>query len=319
MRHRYAKRLTAGIAFVATSLLSILICRPVIDFQPPVTVTQTSDAKTRSIPCDLEQLKAGYTQKGALWLVTNDFEDTDKLSYHGYELEKRRRTLHAQSRMSSPQSVEQTYVVLKRGNRTLATFDGVSYLAGNSATFGTLSFPEIDQEELVISLTAPREGRHWVISLSPAFRVLFDSAEYGVGREEFYVTDLDRRGTYEILLPLTAFYAMQDKMYIGEIPRPEIIFKYDAQKMKYLPANAEFRYYALAGIECDIANLTNDDSNYLSNRLDILLRYIYAGKDSTGWDFFDFYYERPDKQEIKSRIQAVLNNDPTYQYLHSKR
>ena len=143
--------------------------------------------------------------------------------------------------------------------------------------------------------------------------MVFDSFDYGVGREEFYVIDIDKDGVYEIVLPVTAFYEMQDKMYIAEIPLPEIIFKYDEKARKYLPANHLFLDYALHGIEADIAKLrTADDSNYLSQRLQILLRYVYARKGKSGWDFFDREYQRPDKVQIKARIRSVLKRAPVY-------
>jgi len=65
-------------------------------------------------------------------------------------------------------------------------------------------------------------------------------------------------------------------MYIGEIPLPEII-KYDPKVQKYLPANHLFPDYVLRDIERDIEMLTNEDGNYLSKRLNILLRYIAKG------------------------------------------
>jgi hypothetical protein len=112
-----------------------------------------------------------------------------------------------------------------------------------------------------------RGGRHWVASLSPTFQVLFDSGYYGVGREEFRVIDIDKDGIYEILLPVTAFYTMQDKMYIAEIPLPQIIFKYDPQAKKYFPANSLFQDYVLRGIESDIKKLNqSEERNYAIRR-----------------------------------------------------
>jgi hypothetical protein len=143
--------------------------------------------------------------------------------------------------------------------------------------------------------------------VSPEFRVVFDSGDYSAGREEFYVIDLDKDGVYEISLPVTAFYEMQDKMYIGEIPLPEMIFKYDAAAHRYLPANHLFPAHTLHGIEQDIERLRTDDgSNYLSKRLDILLRYVLAHQSEQGWSFFNREYRRPDKVEIRNRIVEIL-------------
>jgi hypothetical protein len=64
--------------------------------------------------------------------------------------------------------------------------------------------------------------------------------------------------------------------------------------------------------EQDIARLRSGERHYLSSRLDILLRYIYARKAKEGWAFFDRRYRRSDKQEIKARIRAVLKHGPPY-------
>ncbi|MCA1576742.1 MAG: hypothetical protein LC794_05185 [Acidobacteria bacterium] len=85
-----------------------------------------------------------------------------------------------------------------------------------------------------------------------------------------------------------------------------MIFKYDATAWKYVPANHLFPDYTLRGIEQDIAQLRDDDRNYLSKRLDILLRYVLAGKWNEGWAFFNREYQRPDKQEIKNRVVRIL-------------
>lgn len=200
-----------------------------------------------------------------------------------------------------------------RNNRRVLKFDGVYFMKGNSTEFGLFDLLGNRSRQFIISQTVPRGGRHWVVSVSPKVRVLFDSWDYGVGREEFYIIDVDKDGVYEIVLPVTAFYEMQDKMCIGEIPLPEIIFKYDPKAGKYLPANHLFLDYTLHDIEGDIARLlTEGDRNYRSRRLDILLRYIYARKPEEGWDFFEREYQRPDKEEIRARIKLVLKQSPVY-------
>ena len=213
----------------------------------------------------------------------------------------------------SVRDLEVSYAALMKNNRRLLKFDGVYFWSGNETELGLFDLLGNGSQQFIVSQTVPRGGRHWVVSVSPQIRVLFDSWDYDVGREEFNVIDIDKNGVYEIVLPVTAFYDMQDKMYIGEIPLPEIIFKYDAKAGKYLPANHLFLDYALHGIDQDIAKLvTEDDRNYLSRRLAILLRYVYARKAAEGWDFFEREYQRPDKEEIKARIKLVLKRSPVY-------
>lgn len=238
-----------------------------------------------------------------------DIFSEENILYHGYEMR------HLTEKISDERvrDLEVSYAALMKNNRRLLKFDGVYFGSGNVTEFGLFDLLRDGSKQFIVSQTVPRGGRHWVVSVSPQVRVLFDSRDFDVGREEFTVIDIDKDGVYEIVLPVTAFYDMQDKMYIGEIPLPEIIFKYDAKAGKYLPANHLFPDYALHGIEQDIAKLfTEDDSNYLSRRLAILLRYIYAREVNSGWDFFEREYQRPDKEEIKARIKSVLKRSPVY-------
>jgi hypothetical protein len=237
-----------------------------------------------------------------------DIFSDEVTSYNGYEMRRFMKRINDETY----RNIEVSYAMLMKNDRPLLKFDGVYFGAGNSTEFGLFDLLGDGSQQFIVSQTVPRGGRHWVVSVSPKVRVLFDSWDYGVGRAEFYVIDLDKDGTYEISLPVTAFYTMQDKMYIGEIPLPEIIFKYDPKARKYLPANHLFPDYALHDIDRDIERLTGEDGNYLSKRLDILLRYIYARKAREGWAFFEREYRRADKKEIEARIISVLKNAPVY-------
>lgn len=252
------------------------------------------------------------------------FVGGDSLSYEGYEVLRRKKKVKYEYPNEKGETesdlIEVSYAVIKRRNHTLATFEGVYFGAGNVTDFGLFPLLGGNSKQLIVSQTIPRGGRHWVASLSPDFHLLFDSGDYGVGRAEFSVIDIDKDGIYEISLPVTAFYMMQDKMYIAEIPLPEVVFKYDGKSKKYFPANALFHDYALRGIDNDIKNLSGKEgSNYLSKRLDIFLRYVYAEKENEAWSFFDREYGLPDKGEMKSRIQGILKDEEVYRYLRRKR
>jgi hypothetical protein len=258
---------------------------------------------TLSIACE----RRTYSQPRQLY----DIYEGETLIHHGYEISVLRKRINYESI-----PVEVAYAVIKRDEKIVAEFaGGPVHPVGNSADFGRFDLLGDGTQPVIISTTVPRGGRHWVVSLYPEFRVLFDSGDYGVGREEFYVIDIDRDGIYEISLEVTAFYQMQDKMYIGEIPLPEIVFKYDSTQKKYMPANHLHADYTLRRLDGEIQAL-NDTDNYLSKRLHILLRYIYAGREQEGWAFFEKAYRRPDKKEICARIKDVLTNSPLYKYLY---
>jgi hypothetical protein len=292
-RHLTLKRIAATLVFVTTTLGSAYFFRVV------EVLTDKSTA-----PPAIEKHVAALTEREEPRQL-DIFSDEDVIFYKGYEL---RRCFEIVSRERAP-AIEVSCAVLIKNGQTLFQFDGVYFAEGNSTEFGLFNLLGNDSQQFIISQTAPRTGRHWVVDVSSGFRVIFDSSEYSAGREEFYVIDLDKDGVLEISLPVTAFYAMQDKMYIGEIPLPELIFKYDAKARKYVRANHLFPDYTLHGIERDIERLRDDDGNYLSKRLDILLRYIFAGKWDEGWAFFNRAYQRPDKDEIKSRIVGILKQE----------
>jgi hypothetical protein len=284
-----------------------------------------SSAGSQSVSIPKTQPSASTTPDEEYPQQLNDiFVDDDRLSYNGYDVLRLKKKVKYEYPNEKGETksdlIEVSYAVLKRGNQTLAKFEGVYFGLGNATDFGLFSLLGGDYKQLIVSQTVPRGGRHWVVSLSPDFHVLFDSGDYGVGREEFSVIDIDKDGRYEISLPVTAFYSMQDVMYIGEIPLPEIVFKYDEGAKKYFPANPIFQEYALRGIEDDSRKLSPDEkNNYLSKRLKIFLRYIYAGKKDEAWSFFDREYKLPNKEEMRSKIKAVLEDEGVYKYLYRKR
>ena len=249
------------------------------------------------------------------------FVDEDKLSYNGYDVLRLKKKVKYEYPKESGETksdlIEVSYAIVKRNTRTLAKFEGVYFGLGNATDFGLFSLLAGDSKQLIVSQTIPRGGRHWVVSLSPDFRALFDGGDYGVGREEFNVIDVDKDGTYEISLPVTAFYAYSDVIATGNTPLPEILFKYDRATGKYLPANQMFQEYALRGIEQKIAKLdSSDELLYRARVMDIVLQYIYASKEKDGWLFYDGEYKLTDKEELKSKMKATLKGQPVYRYMY---
>ena len=289
-------------------------CNRAAGSQPTAKVESDSTSQSKSQPTP-----AQFPERKQL---IDEFFEADRLSRYGYEVRKLTKKVEiedpdGQGHMKS-KLIDVSYSVIKRHGKVMAEFEGPYFGMGNFTRFAFFDFLRNGSEQLIISTIVFRGGRHWVISLQPEFRVLFDSADFQVGREDVYVIDLDNDGIYEISLEATAFYGMQYKMYIGEIPLPEIIFKYDPKQQKYLPANALFLDYSMRGLDDELRRLSNE-RNYLSNRLRILLLYIYAGKEKEGWAFFDDTYRLADKEEMKSRIQSVLNDDPLYKYLRESK
>ena len=246
-------------------------------------------------------------------LLESASNKSDALSYGGYDLVKLLKKVKLEE---TPSLTEVSYAVLKRKGKVLAKFDGVYSGVGNATDFGLFSFLNGEAKQIFISQTIPRGGRHWVVNLSPDFRVIYDSGDWGVGRDDFTVIDVNGDSVYEISQEMTAFYSFKN-ISSSETPLPEVIFKYDERERKYLPANHLFPDFALEGIKMQIENLRIDERR-LSSVLHIVLRYIYAGKDQEAWSFFEREYTQADKEQMKAKILAVLQDEAVYKYLHRK-
>lgn len=222
------------------------------------------------------------------------FVEGNSLSYNGYDivkLSKKAKYNYSSETKSTPDLIDVSYAVLKKDGRTLTTFEGLHYPLGNETNFGVFSFLGGEKKQLIVSQAIPRGGRHWIIDLSRNARIIFDSGDYAVGREWISVIDIDKDGVQEIYLPVTAFYGFHN-LSSAETPLTGIIFKYDVRARRYFPANSTFKDYALRGIDVDITGLeSKSNEKYLSRRLAILLRYIYAGEEQEAWSFFEREYE----------------------------
>lgn len=254
------------------------------------------------------------TPSGEMPKMAEDFYvKTDSVEYAGFELKKLRKKVKLEN---TRDLTEVSYAVLQRNGRTIATFDGVYFGAGNATNFGLVSFLGTDTQQFVISQTIPRGGRHWVVSVSPKYRVLFDSRDFDVGREEMSISDIDGDGVSEISMALTTFYGFEN-LSSAETPLPEIIFRYDERKRKYLPANQILQSYSLRGIEKEIAELSHlNGESVFPKTLDITLRFIFAGKEQEAWAFFDKEYKMENRNELKAKILAVLKNEPVYKFIY---
>src|SRR4030095_12601216 len=155
----------------------------------------------------------------------------DKFESNGYLIEKHiRQGIEFIDEPGRPHS-ERTaieYIRVIRSSKVVGTF--AAYLdsgVGVSSDFGFYSFLGTDSPDLFISQDARRSGCQWVVSLSPKYRVIFDGKTWDVGREvyDLGVEDLDNDHVFEIIVPITDFYTFQDKMAVGRIPLPKIVFK----------------------------------------------------------------------------------------------
>ena len=98
---------------------------------------------------------------------------------------------------------------------------------------------------------------------------------------------------------------------------PAIIFKYDAEKQKYLPANPLFENH----VQQEVDDLRYKDTlNEFDQRaavLEQLLNYVYAGKEDEAWKFYEKTYKLDDKEEIRRRVKTILRSQPVYKFIYN--
>lgn len=250
-------------------------------------------------------------------MFTDFFVKRDSLSFNGYQIIK----LHKSVKLEGVKA-DVSYLMLKRKGRAIARFDGLYHPAGNGTDFGLCSLLGGQSKQLLVSKTIPRSGRHWIVDLTSDARVLFDSYDYNLGREEVFLMDVDKDGVSEIGLLLTAFWGFASLSPSQHEVLPMIVFKYDRRSRKYLPANPVYSG-ELHGIAEEASAVDPGEQpgasipiEYLGKRLGIFLRYVYGGKREEGWTFFNKTYNLGDKNEMKAKIKRRLEREPIYKFIY---
>lgn len=252
-------------------------------------------------------------------MFSNLFVAVDSISYNRYEVVRLYKTVRDKEQ---GRDILMTYAILKSGGRTIATFGGVyDFLGENTTGFGLASLLGNEAKQLVISETVRRGGRHWIVDISSDGATLFDSNDWDGGNEEVCVHDFDGDGVEEISLAITSFWGFWH-MSMAESPLPGVVFKYEPNRRKYMPDKSAF-LRGLTDIDEDVRKIDPNENPregskgpYLATRLDILLRYVYAGRDSDAWSFFDRAYNLTDKRDVTQEIKRILDTEPVYRYVY---
>lgn len=244
------------------------------------------------------------------------YTDGDSLSDGAYQIEKRSKMFWIKD---AEVNAEVTYAVLKRGGKIINKFEGVQNPLGNDARFALFPVLGRKSKQLIVEETAWREWRHWVVDLSGGAKVIYDSGDYSVG-QSLRAVDIDGDGKNELIQSLLAFWFF-DRLTNVDSPFVDIIFAYNPAQKKYLPANARFQEFALRNIKDDIrkvaeirtdSNAPGQDGGKFGAILNVVLTYIYAGKEREAWAFYENEYNLADKEEMKTKIKDVLGKDEVY-------
>ena len=256
------------------------------------------------------------------WPETRSLEmegdDTKPLAFHGYLVKRFHKSLVIDDvpEKIKPYRVDCSFARLLRHGKTVATFDGnCGHPLGNETNYGLVSVLGPGTQQLAICQSAWRNEEYWFVNW--AGQTIFHTNDWFALGDSIRLIDFDGDGVDELVLESGAFYDLQDKLYIGRLPRPELIFKYDQQARKYLPANLRYPDYLLRNNDVSKQIEPPDDLSFAHRGgvLKIMLGLIYAGKSDQGWKFYDSTYKVSDKEDLRKRVQADLSEDPYYQWL----
>ena len=249
------------------------------------------------------------------------------LSYNGYTILKELKTVKNAPMMSHP--FETPNIRVMKDGKLMGTYIKFRGSPMTVADFGLFNLLGKADKQLIIGETEPRSGRFWIISLFPTHRVLFDTNEYNGSRQEMWVRDIDKDGVYELKVVSLGCTSIGTPFNMLSTPQPLIIFKYDEQANRYLPANHLLKDHALEGIEERIEKLdstaekpaqTNrqlhEGAWYFREMTEIFLDYVYAGEEKKGWVFFDKFYNLLDKKKVKRSIKSDLRKDKIYRFIY---
>lgn len=235
----------------------------------------------------------------------------DGLAHKGYTFEKQ---LKSHSDLSGEEKTVE-FAVIRQGTRKVKTFDLLEHPL-SVIDFGLFGFLGNNEKQIFISQTAPRSGNHWIISLEPEFRVIFNSSEFNISDENFQAIDLDRDGVYELSFANYISLKLNSKTLAESMPTTEIIFKFNPSLNQYLPANPQFANHLLRDVDEQTKLIKRDNRDaQLADILNITLKYIYAGKDKEAWEIFEKHYDFEDKEIKRNAIKDALEKDVIYKSL----
>ncbi len=276
-----------------------------------VPVRSQHSENTNSNSADISNPVATPSDDDAWVYMSTHYTQEPSLEYMGYEVKKVKHRIKPKGLTAA----DVTDAVVQRNGKTIAKLDGMYYGLGNATDFGLFPLLAQEDKQLIVSQTIPRGGRHYVVTFSPKLQVVFDSGDYWVGGEDIRFTDIDKDGVYEICLTAEPYWIRE--VAPKDNPAIETCFRYDPVSARYLPANHKFPEFFLANVERAKKAVTRNDTDVMfADILEITLEYIFAGKDTEGWEYFDREYNLKDKDLRKRKIKKELKDHPVYKFIY---
>lgn len=247
------------------------------------------------------------------------FVDSDRLTYQGYEVTKH---YNPRTRLSG--------ATIKKDGTLLARLNyGSGVMERNATRLGLISLLGAGRKQLVIEQNTGGANccdLYWIYDFSPTFRLIYPGLGYDV-HNGVAAEDIDGDGIYELVASVESFNYFGGMGHANS-PFPSVVFKYDSSARRYRPVSKTFSSYLLKGIQGDIkkaqdvnaelASTKHEDhsGNYLGAMLNVVLKYIYAGKKSEGWAFYDREYKLNDKAVMRTKINGRLRQSVIYNSLY---
>lgn len=244
--------------------------------------------------------------------------ESEKLSYGNYQIESLRKSTIVEGKKYDEGGHQ--YAVLKRKGKVVAQFDDLVNPLGTDIRFGLHTLLDQDRKQLIVEQTENRGWRYWIVDLNQNAKIIHNSGNYDVG-QGLRVLDIDGDGKAELIQSLLTFWFF-DRLDNTNSPFPDMVFTYDPKFNEYIPANYRFQDFVLRDVEQHItevktvktqSNAAKNDRDILAPMLEVLLTYIYAGKEKEAWEFYEAEYNLPDKAEMKAKIENRLKEDSVYQ------
>ena len=240
-----------------------------------------------------------------------------KWSYAGYDIER-----------SFDGATGESAATISRDGKVLATHENGG-MGEDSTQTGLFPFLGGETKQLVVMQYTGGAHCCWIYhiyELSPRLRLIFDGDEYtdSIGYE-LHPKDLDGDGRFEFTQAVMTF----DYFHMSHAASvfPVAVFSYDEQAGSYLPVNHKFPDYVLRGLEKDLKRLEEvrpkvvsdnvwANESYLSAVLCVTLKYIYAGRQADGWEFYEREYNLSNKDEVRADMKKALEGDRVYQAIY---
>jgi len=242
------------------------------------------------------------------------FSSAKEISYKGYKVS----TYYDSKNQVS-------MAVIRKGSRVLARMKQDNNHI-DMTRIGLFSFLDKKTKQIIIQQSTG--GAHccylWrIYDLFPVFRLAFDSRRYPIGdaMDDAVLLDIDKDGMLEFIHYSNMFSYFDDYCFTC-LPRPVVVFRYNLEAKQYFPANHIFPAYSLKGVKKSIEQVKEMDRqqrDIFPPMLEVLLSYIYSGREKQAWAFYNQYYNSQYGRTLKRKIKSALRRDGIYRFLYVSR